>query len=155
MKSISIKILKIMLLLVIGICLFSIASKVSAMYISGSTTLEKGDTITLAVYDEEGNKVACHWTSKDSEKASVINGRVTGKKAGSATIVAKSFENGEECSITITVVDNGNNDEIETDSEEIDIAGTISAVAQLTGFIIEIIESLLGLIIPLLTGLAM
>lgn len=153
MKNVSIKILKIMLLLVIGICLFSIASKVSAMHIQGPTTLVKGKTYTFTAYDEEGNKVPCGW-NVTGDVTSHGNGKVIAKRVGNGVITANAITSDERATLTVTVIDSGVDSSVDDDvisSDSID--GEV--IGSLVGYVISIIKTIILEILPHILGLLM
>jgi alpha-amylase len=68
-------------------------------------TLVKGQSVRLAAagYTEAGDVVAASWTSKKTRVASVTaQGRITAKRAGSATLVAKA--GGKSTTVIVRVV---------------------------------------------------
>ena len=108
MKSISIKMIKIILLLVIGVCLFSIASKVSAFTINPSNpTVTEGEVLKFKVLDDEGKDISrkIRWRSEKTSIATVgySSGELTAKKAGTVTITAEHFDTKEIIEFTVTV----------------------------------------------------
>ncbi|MBE5819813.1 MAG: hypothetical protein E7310_03210 [Clostridiales bacterium] len=156
MKSISIKILKIMLLLVIGICLFSIANKAEATTEQESSAVfsikEKslsitvGQSRTLRVVDSKGitiSKMGIDWSSNNPDVATVSGGIVRGKSPGTAIISAE--KDGYTTSISVRVdPSSGNSD----DSNSISGLESIIDIASIITNIIEIIFSIILRFIP-------
>ena len=70
-----------------------------------SLTLEKGksETLTATIAPTNATVKTVTWTSSDSKVASVVNGKVTAKAKGTATITAKTA-NGKTaaCKVTVT-----------------------------------------------------
>lgn len=67
-------------------------------------TIEAGKTTTLNATVNPSNTTeskAVTWTSSDPEVATVSNGTVTGKKAGTATITAKAGDKTATCEVTV------------------------------------------------------
>lgn len=67
--------------------------------------LEVGGTLTLTATIEPANATNRNvsWSSSDENVATVANGTVTAKAAGSAVITVKTADGGKEASCTITV----------------------------------------------------
>ena len=156
MKSISIKILKIMLLLVIGVCLFSVATKVKAT--SGeensavfhikekSLSIAVGQSRTLRVEDSKGitmSKMGINWSSSNKNVATVSGGTVRGKGPGTAIIYAE--KDGYTTSISVTVSGNSENP---TNSSSGSSLESIIDITSIITNIIEIIFSIILRIIP-------
>ncbi len=72
--------------------------------ISGPTTVEVGSSITLTatVTPNEAANKSVAWSSSDEKIATVENGKVTGKSAGTVTITAKTV-NGKTDTYKVTV----------------------------------------------------
>ncbi len=69
-----------------------------------STTLEVGktETLTATVSPSDASDKTITWSSSNTNVAAVSNGKITAKKAGTATITAKS-SNGKTATCTVTV----------------------------------------------------
>ncbi len=85
------------------------AATVASSIVLDKTTaeVEVGKDITLKATTTPADGVTVKWTSSDEAIAKVVNGKVTGVKAGSATITAALIENEQEtakvhCSVTVT-----------------------------------------------------
>ncbi|MBQ6992613.1 MAG: hypothetical protein IJN50_06915 [Clostridia bacterium] len=163
MKSISIKMLKIMLLLVIGICLLSVVSKVNAIQLSRtSITINVGESYTITATDNgekvKGVKAQATGTGKVDIYNKDGNVTITGRKAGTQYVTITSLTNLSKMDVcTVHIV--GDSEDTESDgievgsnSEEIDIAGTINVVAEIVSIIFNLIKTF---ILPLLTSLTM
>ncbi|MBQ6992610.1 MAG: Ig-like domain-containing protein [Clostridia bacterium] len=110
MKSISIKMIKIIILLVVGVCLFSIASKVSAFTINPSNpTVTEGEVLKFKVLDDEGKDISrkIRWRSEKTSIATVgySSGELTAKKAGTVTITSEHYDTKEVVEFTVTVIE--------------------------------------------------
>ena len=70
-----------------------------------STTLEIGktETLTAKVIPTNATNTKVTWTSSNDSVATVSNGKVTAKKAGSTTIIVKTEDGGMTASCTVTV----------------------------------------------------
>ena len=70
-----------------------------------STTLEIGktETLTAKVIPTKATNTKVTWTSSNDSVATVSNGKVTAKKAGSTTIIVKTEDGGMTASCTVTV----------------------------------------------------
>lgn len=81
------------------------SSKASSIKISKtSASIYVGKSFTLSATPSPSNaKVTLTWTSSNTNVATVSSGKVTGKKAGSATITVKDSISGKtaKCSITV------------------------------------------------------
>ena len=71
-----------------------------------SLTLEKGksETLTATIAPTNATVKTVTWTSSDSKVASVVNGKVTAKAKGTATITAKTA-NGKTAACKVTVAE--------------------------------------------------
>lgn len=92
-------------LLVAITCLAFVAcgSSVAVTMSKESASIAVGDSVTLAVY-EDGEYVVSGitWASSDTSIATVASGKVTGVKAGTATITATSENGSVTCAVTVT-----------------------------------------------------
>lgn len=72
-----------------------------------SAELKVGDTLTLTatVAPDTATNKNVSWSSSDENVATVANGTVTAKAAGSAVITVKTADGGKEASCTITVTE--------------------------------------------------
>lgn len=73
-----------------------------------SITVNKGRDVTVisAVYPANATNKNLIWSSSNEAIATVVNGKVTGRQAGTATIYAKSAENSakySKCTVTVVV----------------------------------------------------
>lgn len=82
--------------------------------------LEVGGTLTLTATIEPANATNQNvsWSSSDENVATVANGTVTAKAAGSAVITVKTADGGKEASCTITVTEKTSGSEGEGSGSE-------------------------------------
>jgi len=66
--------------------------------------IEETATLTATVQPSDATNKAVIWTSSNSEIATVINGTVTAKAAGTATITVTTLEGGFTAECVVTVV---------------------------------------------------
>ena len=72
---------------------------------AASVVAGKTVKLTATVKPDNATNKAIVWTSSDETKATVADGTVTGKAAGTATITATSADNSEAsatCKVTVT-----------------------------------------------------
>lgn len=80
--------------------------------------MKVGDELTLtATVQPEGSTDAVVWTSSDDSVATVENGKVVAKKAGTVTITAKAGEQSAVCTITVSEKSGGNDNTGDTDKD--------------------------------------
>lgn len=70
-----------------------------------SMTVGKTETLTATVTPTNATNKTVNWTSSDATVASVSNGTITAKKAGSVTIVATTADGGKVAYCTVSVTD--------------------------------------------------
>lgn len=66
-----------------------------------AVTLAAGKNVTLRATVKPANAGAVVWSSSDSKVATVVNGKVTAKKAGTAKITAKVGNKTATCTVTV------------------------------------------------------
>lgn len=97
MKRIKYQILLIMTLIILS----AIPTYASSIKLNKKTaTVTVGSSITLTA-SVSGKSKTITWSSSNKAIATVVNGKVTGKKAGTATITAKANGQTATCKITV------------------------------------------------------
>lgn len=95
-----------------------------------SAEMKVGDELTLtATVQPEGSTDEVVWTSSDENIATVENGKVVAKKAGTVTITAKAGDKTATCSITVTEKNDGGNTGDTDGTEEPETSGGCSSSA--------------------------
>lgn len=95
-----------------------------------SAEMKVGDELTLtATVQPEGSMGEVVWTSSDEDIATVENGKVVAKKAGTVTITAKVGDKTATCSITVTEKNDGGNTGDTDGTEEPETSGGCSSSA--------------------------
>ncbi len=157
MKEISIRMLKIMLLVAIGVCLLSIVSNVKAMELSESAvTISKGETVTLLA--TENNKpiaVGCSSTGTGEVSITNFDGTIfiTGKEEGTVTVTVKAITDSTKvATCTVTVISSGETNG-SSDDADIDVDGTGETISLVVELVIKTIELILTKILPLILGI--
>ena len=75
-----------------------------------SAEMKVGDELTLkATVQPEGSTDEVVWTTSDASVATVENGKIVAKKAGTVTITAKAGDKSATCSVTVTEKSGGDN----------------------------------------------
>lgn len=75
-----------------------------------SAKMKVGDELTLkATVQPEGSTDEVVWTTSDASVATVENGKIVAKKAGTVTITAKAGDKSATCSVTVTEKSGGDN----------------------------------------------
>ena len=98
-----------------------------------SATLNVGDklTLTATVYPDDAGDKSVIWTTSDDKIASVSDGNVKTKSAGTAVITATT-SNGLTATCTVTVTLNPTNIELSSNSETLKIGETTTLTARIT-----------------------
>ena len=112
-------------------CTITVKEAASGVTLDKTTlSLEVGQEGQLtATIAPEGALASISWTSSDDSVATVVDGKVTAKKAGTATITVTT-DNGKTatCTVTVTEAPNQGGDEPSTGCGSA-IAGSVAAVA--------------------------
>lgn len=112
-------------------CTITVKEAASGVTLDKTTlSLEVGQEGQLtATIAPEGALASISWTSSDDSVATVVDGKVTAKKAGTATITVTT-DNGKTatCTVTVTETPNQGGDEPSTGCGSA-IAGSVAAVA--------------------------
>lgn len=89
----------------------TVSAPVTGISLDKSTAeMKVGDELTLtATVQPEGSTGEVVWTSSDESIATVENGKVVAKKAGTVTITAKVGDKSATCSVTVTEKNDGGN----------------------------------------------
>ncbi len=77
------------------------AAEISVTLDKTAVTLAAGKSVTLRATVKPANAGAVVWSSSDSKVATVVNGKVTAKKAGTAKITAKVGNKTATCTVTV------------------------------------------------------
>ena len=106
-----------------------------------SAEMKVGDELTLtATIQPEGSTGEIVWTSSDESVATVENGKVVAKKAGTVTITAKVGDKTATCSVTVTEKNDGGNT---GDTDGTDKPGTSGGCSSSAGISFLAVSALL------------